>query len=47
MLREMGSGMDVLAICGSPGKKGTTNSVLTAVLAGTGRPYEILKTKGV
>ena len=34
--------MDVLAICGSPRKNGVTNSVLQAVLEGTGRPYEIL-----
>jgi multimeric flavodoxin WrbA len=34
--------MDVLAICGSPRKKGTTISVLEPVLAGTGRSYEIL-----
>jgi len=34
--------MDILAICGSPRKNGVTNSVLQAVLDGTGRPYEIL-----
>ena len=34
--------MDILAICGSPRKHKTTHSVLEAVLAGTGRPYEIL-----
>ena len=34
--------MDVLAICGSPRKNATTNSLLKAVLAGTGRSYEIL-----
>lgn len=34
--------MDILAICGSPRKNGTTNSVLKAVLEGTGRHYEVL-----
>ena len=34
--------MDVLAICGSPRKNKTTHSLLEAVLAGTGRPYEVL-----
>jgi len=34
--------MDILAICGSPRKKGTTYSVLKAVLEGTGRSSEIL-----
>ena len=34
--------MDILAICGSPRKNGTTNSVLQAVLEGTGRSHEIL-----
>jgi len=34
--------MDILAICGSPRKKATTNSVLEAVLAGTGRSHEVL-----
>jgi len=34
--------MDVLAICGSPRKNMTTNSVLNAVLDGAGRPYEML-----
>ena len=35
--------MDILAICGSPRKNGTTNSVLATVLEGTGRSYEILR----
>ena len=34
--------MDVLAICGSPRKNMVTNSVLQALLEGTGRSYEIL-----
>ena len=34
--------MDVLAICGSPRKNGTTNSVLEPVLAGIGHSYEVL-----
>jgi multimeric flavodoxin WrbA len=34
--------MDILAICGSPRKNGTTISVLNPVLEGTGRSYEIL-----
>ncbi|MCK5010057.1 MAG: flavodoxin family protein [Deltaproteobacteria bacterium] len=34
--------MDILAICGSPRKNRTTQSVLQAVLEGTGRSYEIL-----
>jgi multimeric flavodoxin WrbA len=34
--------MDILAVCGSPRKNGTTNSILKAVLEGTGRLYEIL-----
>jgi len=34
--------MDILAICGSPRKNGTTHSVLQAVLDGAGRSHEIL-----
>jgi multimeric flavodoxin WrbA len=34
--------MDILAICGSPRKNKTTQSVLEAVLAGAGRTHEIL-----
>ena len=34
--------MDILAICGSPRKNGTTISVLQPVLEGTGRSYEVL-----
>ena len=34
--------MDILAVCGSPRKNRTTQSVLSAVLEGTGKSYEIL-----